>query len=195
MWIFTRYGFFSIACASKPDGSPDAQTVMVRARRSEHLGRLQGRFPALADASILTMPDRDYRYRIVVAKDTWAKVISELATEQEWSNFKNEVARYQGAGGREYVHALHEVWGTMAELQATPARVRYGADGAIANAAELSFGDVANRRVLCPACGGKTFDTWPQGWDGHAGHACTVEGGTPEERKETYKRRFRHLFR
>jgi hypothetical protein len=99
MWIFTRYGFFSIACASKPDGSPDAQTVMVRARRSEHLGRLQGRFPALADASILTMPDRDYRYRIVVAKDTWAKVISELAMSRSGATSRTRLPATRARAG------------------------------------------------------------------------------------------------
>jgi len=30
MWIFTRYGFYSVACASGPDGSFDKESVMVR---------------------------------------------------------------------------------------------------------------------------------------------------------------------
>jgi hypothetical protein len=63
MWLFTRYGFYSIACANKPDGSLDTQTVMVRARRIAHLRSLQKRFPALAAGEILTWPKRDYRYR------------------------------------------------------------------------------------------------------------------------------------
>ena len=29
MWVFTIYGFYSIACASKPDGTLDPDTVMV----------------------------------------------------------------------------------------------------------------------------------------------------------------------
>ena len=37
--------------------------------------------------------------------------------EQEWSNFKNETAKYQGKSGREYVGALHEVWAVMHRLQ------------------------------------------------------------------------------
>ena len=47
MWIFTRYGFFSIACANKPDGTINHDTVMVRARLYEHLVSLKERFPAL----------------------------------------------------------------------------------------------------------------------------------------------------
>jgi hypothetical protein len=53
MWLFIRYGFYSIACASHPDGSLDPQTVMVRARRTAHLSNLQKRFPALASERAL----------------------------------------------------------------------------------------------------------------------------------------------
>lgn len=54
---------------------------------------------------------------------------------------------------------------------------------------------LAQERVLCPACGRKTFAAWPEGWDGYAGWNCTIEGATPEERKANYKRRFGRLFR
>ncbi len=118
MWIFTRYGFYSIACAQKPDGSLDAQTVMVRARCAAHLKSLQKRFPELAAVEILTWRNRDYRYRLMIRKEVWVGIVAELAREQEWSNFKDEVARYQGAGGSDYVSALHHVWGVMSGLQA-----------------------------------------------------------------------------
>jgi hypothetical protein len=35
------------------------------------------------------MPHRDYRYRLIVPKSVWEKVVSELAEEQVSSNFKN----------------------------------------------------------------------------------------------------------
>jgi hypothetical protein len=47
------------------------------------------------------------------------KVVAELAKEQQWSNFKNEPARFQGAAGGDYVHALHRVWDVMYGLQAS----------------------------------------------------------------------------
>src|ERR1700730_9473878 len=53
MWVFTHYGFHSIACASKSNGSLDNQSVMVRARCIAHLRSLQKRFPALAVGKIL----------------------------------------------------------------------------------------------------------------------------------------------
>jgi len=113
MWLFTRYGFYSIACARKPDGSLDPELLMVRARRKEHLANLQKRFAALAGAEIVRLPHRDYRYRLVVPKHAWVTVIAELAREQEWSNFKKEAERFLGAAGRDYTDALHQVWGVM----------------------------------------------------------------------------------
>ena len=63
MWVFTRYGFYSIACASRKDGSLDHQSLMIRARCKAHLGSLQKRFPALVGGKILELENRDYRYR------------------------------------------------------------------------------------------------------------------------------------
>ena len=91
---------YSIACASQPDGSLDRQTVMVRARCRDHLRNLQGRFPSLAEAKIVNLPNRDYRYRIIVPKKVWVSALSEMADEQAWSNFKNEAAKHLGNEGR-----------------------------------------------------------------------------------------------
>ena len=117
MWIFTRYGFFSIACADKADGSLDPLKMMVRARREAHLQNLQKRFPASAGAEIVSLPGHDYRYRLVIPKATWVTIVAELAQEQEWSNFKNEARRFQGAEGADYVDALHSVWEVMHSFQ------------------------------------------------------------------------------
>jgi hypothetical protein len=117
MWIFSIHGFYSIASASKPGGSLDRERVMVRARCKDHLRNLQKRFATLAGVEIATMPHRDYRYRLIVPKNVWVKVVSELAEEQEWSNFKNQVAKHQGKAGAPYARALHEVWEIMYRLQ------------------------------------------------------------------------------
>jgi hypothetical protein len=117
MWIFSIHGFYSIACASKPDGSLDPESVMVRARCKDHLRNLQKRFAALAGVEIATTPHRDYRYRMIVPKSVWAKLVAELAEEQEWSNFKNQVAKHQGKAGAAYTSALHKVWEIMYRLQ------------------------------------------------------------------------------
>lgn len=117
MWIFTRYGFYSIACARKPDGSIDPTMMMIRARRKSHLARLQSRFPELATAEIIKTENTDYRYRLVVSKSNWIAALTELAEEQTWSNFKSETARFQGQAGTKYLHALHDVWSVMYRMQ------------------------------------------------------------------------------
>jgi hypothetical protein len=117
MWIFTRYGFYSIASASKPDGSLDNQSLMVRARCISHLRSLQKRFPALAVGEIRESQNRDYRYRLIIPKASWTTIVGELAQEQEWSNFKDEAAKYQGNSGKGYLRALHDVWAVMNRLQ------------------------------------------------------------------------------
>jgi hypothetical protein len=113
MWIFTRYGFYSIACAQKTDGSTDPELVMVRARVRRHLLNLQTRFKVLAKLSIRATPGYDYRFRIIVTKSTWCRVLSELASEQKWLNFKDEAARFGGDEETGYLDALHVVWGYM----------------------------------------------------------------------------------
>lgn len=122
MWCFTRYGFLSIACAQRKDGSLDPDTVMLRARSKDHLRCLQERLPSLATYPILATPKADYPYRIIVPKSLWATLLSEVAIEQTWSNFKNEVAAFQGEGGRDYVRALHDVWARMARLKRATGR-------------------------------------------------------------------------
>ena len=117
MWLFTRYGFYSIACARNSDGSINPNLVMIRARRRAHLKALQQRFRDLVDLEMVTLPHRDYRYRLIATKGIWGQILNDLAQEQEWSNFKNEVARFQGTGGSRYVDALHKVWAVMHNLQ------------------------------------------------------------------------------
>jgi predicted small integral membrane protein len=121
MWIFTRYGFFSIACATGADGALDADTVMVRSRLREHLLSLKERFPEteLGKAEIQSSDHTDYRYRIVMPKAVWVAALTELATEQTWSNFKNETSRFTRAkkAAYTYVDALHRIWDVMHRLQ------------------------------------------------------------------------------
>lgn len=125
MWIFTRYGFISVACAKKQDGSIDADTVMVRARALKHLENLQERFPdtTLGKAKILTGVGTDYKHRIILPKAEWAGIVSQLVMEQTWSNFKSEAARFgQLKTSGLYLHALQEIWAIMLDFQSNVRR-------------------------------------------------------------------------
>lgn len=132
MWVLTRYGFFSVACARRPDGRTDSDIVMLRARVRRHLLNLQERFPGteLARTEILCSAGTDYKYRVLVSKAGWASLLSELALEQTWSNFKDEAAKFarQGRMSGKYVHALHRVWETMFGLQSEEASSQHDGD-------------------------------------------------------------------
>ncbi|HDL63755.1 MAG TPA: hypothetical protein ENH12_00025 [Proteobacteria bacterium] len=122
MWIFTRYGFFSAVCARQGDGkyglAIDPDRIMVRARVREHLEVLKERFPdMLGQCDIHDFTGTDYVYRVFVYKQVWSRVLSELAGETDYDNFKSEVARYQGQAGAAYEHSLHQVWSVMHRLQ------------------------------------------------------------------------------
>ena len=111
MWIFSKFGFYSIASARKTDNSIDPRRVMVRARNPEHLENLKKRFPKQLNGNVVIVtPDADYQWRVIVEKNVWANILADLAKEQLWSNFKAEAAK---SSDPEYAHALHEIWEVM----------------------------------------------------------------------------------
>lgn len=121
MWIFTRYGFFSAVCARQGNGKygqpVDPDRIMVRARMREHLESLKKRFPELLDGEIVDSAGTDYAYRLFIPRTVWAGVISALAEETDYDNFKSAVAHPQGRAGADYEDSLHEVWSVMHKLQ------------------------------------------------------------------------------
>lgn len=122
MWLFTKYGFFSVVSARLGDGAygngVDVDRVMVRARDRRHLERLQERFcKELETTEIRESPSTDYRFRIFVSKSAWKVIAEQLADEINYDNFKSEVHRHTGHNDASYTAALHEVWSVMHRLQ------------------------------------------------------------------------------
>lgn len=89
--------------------------MMVRARERSHLVALRNRFASLKGLRIRESPNHDYRWRMLVPQYSCATIVSELVLETNWSNFKGEVARFQGM--TDYERSLHDVWGVMHRLQ------------------------------------------------------------------------------
>ncbi len=121
MWIFTRYGFYSVVCARQGQGRLDepinADQMMIRARSRGHLGQLINRFPAeLGDCEIRSFANADYPFRIFVAKTTWSHLLMQLNDEISYDNFKSAAAAQQGRAGFDYQDALHQVWAIMAKM-------------------------------------------------------------------------------
>lgn len=126
MWLATRYGFYSIACALKDEGRSnqlDPDTLMIRARQKRHLENLKSRFPELAEYGIRTADGTDYACRLILPKQLVVRIVGELLQEQVWGNFKNEAARFLGTDYSDYHQALHRVWAIMQDLQEHERRV------------------------------------------------------------------------
>ena len=110
MWLMTTYGFFSVAQSQhKPS------LLMVRARTKKHLKNLKKRFTQLHHCRIKKTQLIDYRFRIFVKRKVWIKISAELASEIDYSNFKNQVKEV--SNDQRYLNALHTVWSTMFDLQ------------------------------------------------------------------------------
>lgn len=122
MWIFTKHGFFSAVCARQGDGkrgqTVEPARIMVRARVRGHLDALKQQFPdLLGKCEIQDSAGTDYAFRVFVQKSAWMQVLSGLAEETDYDNFKTEVAHHQGRAGAAYEASLHDVWSVMRQLQ------------------------------------------------------------------------------
>jgi hypothetical protein len=105
MWLFTRYGFFSVVAGLR-------NTMLVRARSKDHLARLQRRFPVLLNCKIELSSERDYPCRLVVPRVDWLMVTTELMEDVNYNNFKDQVKASFGKTAM-YLLQCYEVWSTM----------------------------------------------------------------------------------
>ncbi len=110
MWIFTQYGFFSVT-----ESTRRGDDIQIRARDKSHLQNLKDHFDIVERSPILTTPEADYRFRIVVKRWRWEKLAAELAADIMYSNFKGQCER-RGLI-RSMIHTLHDVWGLMFAYQ------------------------------------------------------------------------------
>jgi len=117
MWMFTKYGFFSVVSARKDFFSKeiDINTLMIRARNKKHLENLIENFESLKDCEILETKNTDYRYRIFVPKQDWSEIASKMTNEIDYDNFKSKV--YQTIKDNDFCHSLGDVWSVMYRYQ------------------------------------------------------------------------------
>ncbi len=106
MWLATRHGFYSIV--RKSPG-----IYHIRARVRADLENLQ----RVCDLSqkIERWPQADYRFRIIVGDDNIGRVFAALCVDLDYSNFKTKIAATPDQ--RDKLHAYHDIWGLMMELQ------------------------------------------------------------------------------
>lgn len=111
MWLFTKYGFYSVVAArNAEDNSIIPGSFFIRSRSKDHLIALQKRFEKHLDSEILHAGYTDYPYRIVVDKGVLTGIAISLTQEIDYHNFKAEAEK---RGDKDYVEALHRVWAAV----------------------------------------------------------------------------------
>lgn len=116
MWVFTQSGFYSVVAYVPPDeGRHDQQEdfLLVRARVREDLERLRQWIP---DVRIQEHEGADYRFRAVVAREEWKRILAGEVDSVNYTNFKNRVAERQG---HERHDAYKQVWSALRRLQSS----------------------------------------------------------------------------
>lgn len=110
MWLFTKYGFFSVVRSAL-----NQTDMMIRARKREHLVNLQSTYlTTLGQYKIRSSRDTDYKYRLIVPKYEIKWLMTSLAKELNYCNFKDEAKKLHDP---DYSKALGDVWERMLELQ------------------------------------------------------------------------------
>lgn len=125
MWLFTRYGFFSLSVKDKT-----GKQVTIRARKRAHLVALLTALNKRLDIKrIASTPANDYPFRVVLPKEVAAAMLQTLVLEQTWHNFKDETKRFKAGKDENYVSLLHEVWFQGRRFLGTTKKDMYGGPG------------------------------------------------------------------
>lgn len=121
MWLFTKYGFYSVTRSKT-----EPQKIQVRARVRADLEALIAAATAAGLAwaipkfgkpveivlpEVLETPEADYRYRIILPFDRWQALAGLLAAEVDYFNFKDQIT--DPARHRLYTR----IWAMLADLQ------------------------------------------------------------------------------
>lgn len=106
MWLATQHGFYSIVQKAQDE-------FHVRSRLKKDLQNLLQLTEK--EQVIHSWDGADYRYRIVVQQADFIDIMAKLALALDYPNFKSQIARLPDQ--REKLHAFHEIWSIMAELQ------------------------------------------------------------------------------
>lgn len=157
MWMMTKYGFFSIVCAHDEKGRPHKNLMMIRARKKEHLERIQ-KFDTKF-AHITETGHTDYPYRIIADRDAVVLLVARLMDEVDYSNFKN--AAKAEAEDPAYNIFLHTVWAAGTRMEPASPPVSWGF--AARCPCRIPFDPTSETENVCTAKAGVAPQcTWPR---------------------------------
>lgn len=126
MEIAALTGWYSIVLARHPiTKMADPSRVMIRARLRNHLERLVDRFQEdLGGADIIETVNADFRFRVIVTKETWIQVAAMMAADVSYIDLRTGIEHLQGRSADDYLEALSQTWKVVRSLQS-----RFGPDG------------------------------------------------------------------
>lgn len=110
MWIFTTEGFFSIVMKQFNENDPPFQ---VRARLA---GDMENLIETLNfKKNIIHTPHADYHFRITVDEEELIKIMTRLADDIDYDNFKSMI--HHSKDQEHKLGAYYKVWQAMYDLQ------------------------------------------------------------------------------
>lgn len=110
MWLFTKYGFYSIV---KKKFGDQVKPFQIRARTKVDLENLKDQVSL--EENIIETLHADYPYRLIVNEDELARCMEAFKRNIDYDNFKNEVARHTDQKNK--LDAYHDIWRVMYEYQ------------------------------------------------------------------------------
>lgn len=107
MWIYTKQGFISVV-----QHQDDSNIVVVRARRFDHLRDVLIAGKVDENKQIIKTLNGDYPYRSEITHEEFAKMMSQLANNVTYLNFKNSVVKKTA-----YEEVLHKTWAISQDME------------------------------------------------------------------------------
>lgn len=118
MWLYIKTGFYSVV--HKAPCNKDE--LLVRTRSKNDIDKLQKQLKAKYqfNGNIISSPEADYAYRIIVPREMLASFVANAAMELDYDNFKNTIR------GKDYQRheAYMKCWEAMYEWQRDLKRVK-----------------------------------------------------------------------
>ena len=153
MWIFSKYGYFSIVKKKYGDQVKDYQ---VRARSYTDLEQLLQHTPILE--RIIHTPNADYHYRITVDADELNDILSTLSHSIEYDNFKGEIGTTKEQ--KDKLPSYHQIWEVMHRYQANNKFYDLAFGENYCDEVENAIGpEPSNRSLRC------IFDVYASEWE------------------------------
>lgn len=109
MWLFTKYGFYSIVKDS------NNAHYKCRARRKKDLVNLVSNFKYLKEYEIHCDKRADYHYRIFISQNHFSMLMLNFSNSIDYSNFKDNI---NGSADQvDKIDYYSEVWEMMYSYQ------------------------------------------------------------------------------